>query len=119
MSSDPFSVLGVTEDTSDAEIRRRYLALVREHSPDRAPEEFQKFRAAYEALSDERKRLAATLLQTNEAALTRLRLAALQTVPSTLARASVKTTRAVVTDGVQRAVADQNLFTEDRDHGGR
>ncbi|MDO9712586.1 J domain-containing protein [Paracraurococcus lichenis] len=119
MSHDPFSVLGVAEDTSDVEIRRRYLALVREHSPDRAPEEFQKLRAAYEALSDERKRLAAMLLRTNEAALTRLRLAALQTAPSTLAHASVKTTRAVLTEGVQRAVADQNLSARDRDHGER
>ena len=119
MKRDPFSVLGVAEDTSDAEIRRRYLALVRDHPPDRAPEQFQEYRAAYEALSDERKRLEATLLRTNEAALTRLRLAALQTAPSGLARATAKTMRAVLVEGLQRAVAGGNVSGEDLDHGGR
>jgi hypothetical protein len=123
MRRDPFSVLGVAEDTDGAEIRRRYLALVRDHPPDRAPEQFQEYRAAYEALSDERRRLEATLLRTNEAALTRLRLAALQTVPSTLAptlaRAAEKTTRAVLAEGLQRVAADRNLSGEDPDHGGR
>ena len=38
-------------------------------------------RAAYEALLDERKRLETALLRTNEAALTRLGLAALATPP--------------------------------------
>ena len=119
MKRDPFSVLGVAEDTSDAEIRRRYLALVRDHPPDRAPEQFQEYRAAYEALSDERKRLEATLLRTNEAALTRLRLTALQTAPSRLARATAETTRAVLAEGLRRAVADRNPSAEDPGRGGR
>ena len=51
---DPFTVLGVDEAADDAEIRRRYLALVRDFPPDRAPERFREYRAAYEALSDER-----------------------------------------------------------------
>ena len=59
---DPFTVLGVDEDADDAEIRRRYLALVRDFPPDRAPDRFREYRAAYEALSDERKRLEMTLL---------------------------------------------------------
>jgi DnaJ-class molecular chaperone len=50
---DPFTVLGVDEAADDAEIRRRYLALVRDFPPDRAPERFREYRAAYEALSDE------------------------------------------------------------------
>jgi len=33
---DPFTVLGVGESAGDAEIRRRYLALVRGFPPDRA-----------------------------------------------------------------------------------
>jgi hypothetical protein len=119
MTRDPFSVLGVAEDTGDAEIRRRYLALVRDHPPDRSPEQFQEYRAAYEALSDERKRLEATLLRTNEAALTRLRLAALQTAPSGPGRATVKTLRAVLAESLQRTVADRNLSAEDPSHGGR
>jgi len=119
MRRDPFSVLGVAEDTDDAEIRRRYLALVRDHPPDRAPERFQEYRAAYEALNDERKRLEATLLRTNEAALTRLRLTALQTAPSRLARATAETTRAVLAEGLRRAVADRNPSAEDPGRGGR
>ena len=60
---DPFTVLGVDERADDSTIRRRYLALVREFPPDREPERFQDYRAAYEALSDERKRLEMTLLR--------------------------------------------------------
>lgn len=75
---DPFIVLGVADDADDAAIRRRYLALVREFPPDRAPERFQAIRAAYEALSDERRRLETTLLRPNTAALTRLYMNALR-----------------------------------------
>jgi curved DNA-binding protein CbpA len=75
---EPFTVLGVTDDADDAEIRHRYLALVRKFPPDRAPERFQELRAAYDALSDERKRLETKLLHTNEAALTRLSMGALR-----------------------------------------
>ena len=38
---DPFTVLGVDENAGDAEIRRRYLALVRDFPPDRAPDRFR------------------------------------------------------------------------------
>ena len=48
---DPFTVLGVSEDAGDAEIRRRYLALVRDFPPDRDPDRFREYRAAYDALS--------------------------------------------------------------------
>jgi curved DNA-binding protein CbpA len=75
---DPFTVLGVADDADDPEIRRRYLALVREYPPDRAPERFQELRTAYDALSDERKRLETKLLHTNTAALTRLSMNALR-----------------------------------------
>ena len=51
---DPFTVLGVDGDADDAEIRRCYLALVRDHPPDREPERFREIRAAYEALGDVR-----------------------------------------------------------------
>jgi curved DNA-binding protein CbpA len=75
---DPFTVLGVADDADDAEIRQHYLALVRKFPPDRAPERFQELRAAYDALSDERKRLETKLLHTNEAALTRLSMGVLR-----------------------------------------
>ena len=118
MTRDPFSVLGVDETADDAEIRRRYLALVRDHPPDRAPERFRDYRAAYEALLDERKRLETALLRTNEAALTRLGLAALAT-PPVPGRASKRTLAALLAEGVMRAVTDRQPPGEDAGQGGR
>jgi curved DNA-binding protein CbpA len=100
---DPFTVLGVDETADDAEIRRRYLALVRDFPPDREPARFQEYRAAYEALGDERKRLEASLLRTNEAALSRLGMAALQAAAPLAARASKRTLAALLAEGVKQA----------------
>jgi DnaJ-class molecular chaperone len=101
---DPFTVLGVAEDAGDAEIRRRYLALVRDFPPDRAPDRFREYRAAYEALSDERKRLETKLLHTNEAALSRLNAAALQATSSGAGRATKQTVAALLNEGIMRSV---------------
>ena len=49
---DPYETLGLTTDAGEAEIRRRYLELVREFPPDRAPERFTAIHAAYEAMRD-------------------------------------------------------------------
>ncbi len=122
---DPFTVLGVTEDADDAEIRRRYLALVREFPPDRAPERFQELRAAYEAVGDERKRLETKLLRTNTAALTRLYMSALQAgatdglQPDARARRATKQAiTAVLAEGITKAMP--KLSDEDRGkQGGR
>jgi hypothetical protein len=111
---DPFSVLGVADDAGDAEIRRRYLTLVREFPPDRAPERFQELRAAYEALSDERKRLETKLLQTNAAALTKLSMNALNDgrpsggppPDAPVARATKQTTAALLAEGIAQAMPD-------------
>jgi len=103
---DPFTVLGVDERADDAEIRRRYLALVRQFPPDREPERFQDYRAAYEALSDERKRLEMTLLRTNEAALSRLGLAALNAASPLAARATKRTVAALLAGGILQAVIE-------------
>ncbi|MFL5333825.1 MAG: DnaJ domain-containing protein [Geminicoccaceae bacterium] len=119
MTRDPFTVLGVDEEAGDAEIRRRYLTLVRDHPPDRAPERFREYRAAYEALNDERKRLEATLLRTNEAALTRLGLAALNSAPRAPARAAKRTVAALLAEGIMRAVMDRQPPGEDAGQGGR
>jgi DnaJ-class molecular chaperone len=100
--SDPFTVLGVDETADDAAIRRRYLALVRDFPPDQAPERFQEYRAAYEALSDERKRLEMTLLRTNQAALARLRAAALATGSPGSGRATKRTVMALLAEGLAR-----------------
>ncbi len=50
--ADPFLILGVSAHAESDEIRRRYLELVRQHSPDRDPERFAEIRAAYDELSD-------------------------------------------------------------------
>lgn len=55
--SDPYEILGVPRHADEAEIRRRYLELVREFSPDRAPERFVAIRTAYDEVRDPAKRL--------------------------------------------------------------
>ena len=127
---DPFIVLGVADDADDAAIRRRYLALVREFPPDRAPERFQAIRAAYEALSDERRRLETTLLRPNTAALTRLYMNALRAgsidgqssggAPSgaPAPRATKQTMAALLAEGIAKAMPDLSHEGGGK-HGGR
>jgi preprotein translocase subunit Sec63 len=50
--TDPYDVLGVDRDADDEAIRRRYLELVRQHPPERAPERFAEIREAYDRLRD-------------------------------------------------------------------
>jgi DnaJ-class molecular chaperone len=104
---DPFTVLGVDEEAGDAEIRQRYLTLVRDFPPDRAPERFQEYRAAYEALIDERKRLEMKLLHTNEAALSRLSIAGLGAVSPASARATKRTVTALLSEGIMQVVTSK------------
>lgn len=101
-TNDPFTVLGVGENAGNEEIKRRYLALVRAFPPDREPERFQAYRAAYEALRDERKRLEAKLLRPNAAALSRLKLFCLPEANSVAARASKATVAALLAEGITR-----------------
>jgi curved DNA-binding protein CbpA len=103
---DPFTVLGVAEDAGDAEIRRRHLALVRDFPPDRAPDRFREYRAAYDALSDERKRLETKLLHTNEAALSRLNSAALRAASPAPRRPAKQTVAALLSEGIMRTFTD-------------
>ncbi len=49
---DPYQVLGLSADSDDETIRRRYLELVREFPPERHPEKFARVRTAYEHLRD-------------------------------------------------------------------
>lgn len=103
---DPFSILGVDENADDSEIKRRYLALVRDFPPDREPDRFQTYRAAFEALQTERQRLAARLLAPHNTALTRLETASL---PPPEARRQRRVSQAQLTallvEGVERAMA--------------
>jgi curved DNA-binding protein CbpA len=59
--SNPYDTLGLSRQASDEEIRGRYLELVREFPPDRAPERFAAVRAAYEQLRDPAVRLRSLL----------------------------------------------------------
>jgi hypothetical protein len=98
--SNPFAVLGVTEDAGDEAIKQSYLALVRGHPPDREPERFQEFRRAFEAIRGERERLEVKLLQTSSAALTRLKLHCLRSAGADRRRPSEATMAALILDGV-------------------
>ena len=55
--TDPYEVLGVARDADDEVIRKAYLALVREFSPDLDPSAFKEIQAAYEQVKDEKSRL--------------------------------------------------------------
>jgi curved DNA-binding protein CbpA len=55
--ADPHAVLGLPPDCDDDTIRRRYLELVRQFSPEHHPERFAAIRAAYEQLRDVNTRL--------------------------------------------------------------
>lgn len=50
--NDPYHVLGIGHDCDPETIRRRYLELVRTHSPERDPERFAEIREAYEQIRD-------------------------------------------------------------------
>jgi len=51
--SDPYQVLGLPPEADDDTIRRRYLELVRQFSPEHQPEKFAAIRAAYEQMRDQ------------------------------------------------------------------
>ena len=64
--SDPYQVLGLPPDADDESIRRRYLELVRQHSPEHHPEQFAAVRAAYEQLRDQATRLRHRLFEAGQ-----------------------------------------------------
>lgn len=49
--------MGIGPDAGEEEIRAAYLRKVKEHPPDRSPEQFEKVRDAYEILRDPRRRM--------------------------------------------------------------
>src|SRR5437867_8970 len=54
---DAFVVLGLPPDSDDTAIRRRYLELVRQFTPEHHPQKFAQVREAYERLKDLNTRL--------------------------------------------------------------
>ena len=58
---DPYETLGISPLADEKEIRDRYLDLVRQFPPDRAPDRFASIRAAYEQLRDPAVRLRSLL----------------------------------------------------------
>jgi curved DNA-binding protein CbpA len=50
--ADPYAVFGLPPDSDDEAIRRRYLQLVRQFSPEQHPDKFAAIRQAYEHLRD-------------------------------------------------------------------
>jgi curved DNA-binding protein CbpA len=55
--TDPYAVLGLPADCDDETIRRRYLELVKQFSPEHHAEKFARIRQAYESLRDLETRL--------------------------------------------------------------
>ncbi len=53
---EPEEVLGIPPGAGEEEIRAAYLRKVKEYPPERAPEEFERVRDAYETLQDPRRR---------------------------------------------------------------
>ncbi len=51
-----YLVLGLSLNATDLEIRKKYLELVKAHSPEKNPEMFQKITGAYESIKDARTR---------------------------------------------------------------
>ncbi|MCA1686978.1 MAG: J domain-containing protein [Planctomycetia bacterium] len=64
--TDPHEILGLPRDADEAEARRRYLELVREFPPDRAPERFAEVRAAYDRVRDPVRRLEAQIFDVGQ-----------------------------------------------------
>lgn len=59
---EPREILGVDQAAGEDEIRAAYLRKVKEHPPDRSPEEFERIREAYDSLRDSRRRVRDKLL---------------------------------------------------------
>jgi curved DNA-binding protein CbpA len=64
--TDPFTVLGLSPDSDDEAIRRRYLQLVHEFTPEQHPDKFAVIRQAYEHLRDLNTRLRYRLFETGK-----------------------------------------------------
>ena len=55
----PFDVLSVDEDASDADVKKAYFQMVRQFTPEKHAERFKQIREAYDLLKDPSRRLEA------------------------------------------------------------
>ena len=62
MVMDAREVLGIPLSAGEEEIRAAFLNKVKEHPPDKSPEQFERIRDAYETLRDPRRRARQMLL---------------------------------------------------------
>ena len=58
----PYSLLNISPESTDEEIRQAYLEQVKAHPPEREPQRFERIRRAYEKVKDRRSRVAFALL---------------------------------------------------------
>ncbi|MBD3344173.1 MAG: DnaJ domain-containing protein [Chitinivibrionales bacterium] len=61
----PYDILGVEPGSTDQEVRRAYLDLIRKHPPDLHPQEFALISNAYEKIKTEKNRLEYDLFSTD------------------------------------------------------
>ncbi|MBF0211672.1 MAG: DnaJ domain-containing protein [Desulfamplus sp.] len=59
-------ILDLPIDSSDQEIRKRYLELVKQFTPEKNPAQFRKITDAYEAVKDQRNRVKSRLFSALE-----------------------------------------------------
>lgn len=56
-----YLMLGLLPDAQDEQIRKRYLSLVKQYTPERDPDRFQEISTAYERIKDESSRIKSQL----------------------------------------------------------
>jgi curved DNA-binding protein CbpA len=66
LGDNPYQVLGIERDATEAEIKRAYFTRVREHPPERDPDGFKRVRAAYEQLRASKERAETDLFLIDE-----------------------------------------------------
>ena len=70
---DPWAILGIPVHADDQQIRTAYLQKVKNYPPDRAPQQFEQIRDAYEVLRDPQRRSKSLIISVDpEAALASL-----------------------------------------------
>lgn len=60
-----YNLLGVVQDADDQTIRKAYLNLVKNFSPEKHPDQFKRITRAFEAIKDQRSRVGSKLMGTH------------------------------------------------------